>query len=83
MQHAFKTPTLRSVALRPPFMHDGSAVDLHQVMKHYEKGGIDRPSRSPLMKPIALSDQERRDLISFMETLTGMPEAEQPPGISR
>jgi cytochrome c peroxidase len=79
MQHAFKTPTLRSVALRPPFMHDGSAVDLYQVMKHYEKGGIDRASRSPLMKPVALSDQERRDLIAFMETLTGMPEAEGPP----
>ena len=79
MQYAFKTPTLRSVALRPPFMHDGSSVDLYQVMKHYEKGGIDRPSRSPLMKPIALSDQERRDLIAFMETLTGMPEAEAPP----
>jgi cytochrome c peroxidase len=79
MQHAFKTPTLRSVALRPPFMHDGSTVDLYQVMKHYEKGGIDRPSRSPLMKPIALSDQERRDLIAFMETLTGMPEAQPPP----
>lgn len=79
MQYAFKTPTLRSVALRPPFMHDGSAVDLHQVMKHYEKGGIDRPSRSPLMKAIALSDQERRDLIAFMESLTGMPEAEAAP----
>jgi cytochrome c peroxidase len=79
MQYAFKTPTLRSIALRPPFMHDGSAVDLHQVVKHYEKGGIDRPSRSPLMKPLALTDQERRDLVAFMETLTGMPEAEAPP----
>ena len=54
MQYAFKTPTLRSVALRPPYMHNGSAVDLYQVMRHYEKGGIDRPSRSPLMKPIRL-----------------------------
>jgi cytochrome c peroxidase len=79
MQYAFKTPTLRSIALRPPFMHDGSAVDLHQVVKHYEKGGIDRPSRSLLIKPLALTDQERRDLISFMETLTGMPEAEALP----
>ena len=35
----------------------------------YEKGGIDRPSRSPLMMPIELSDQERQDLIAFMETL--------------
>jgi cytochrome c peroxidase len=79
MQYAFKTPTLRSVALRPPFMHDGSAVDLYQVMKHYEKGGIDRPSRSPLIKPLVLSAQERLDLIAFMETLTGMPEGEAPP----
>ena len=79
MQYAFKTPTLRSVALRPPFMHNGSARDLHEVMKHYEKGGIDRPSRSPLMKPIILTDPERLDLIALMETLTGMPEAEAPP----
>lgn len=79
MQHAFKTPTLRSVALRAPYMHDGSAVDLHQVVKHYEKGGIDRPSRSPLIKPIALTDRERSDLVVFMETLTGEGEAVPPP----
>jgi cytochrome c peroxidase len=79
MQYAFKTPTLRSIALRPPYMHDGSAVDLYQVVRHYEKGGIDRPSRSPLIKPLALSDQERRDLVAFMETLTGTPEADAPP----
>ena len=42
-------------------------------MKHYEKGGIDRPSRSPLMMPIQLTDQERSDLIAFMETLTELP----------
>jgi len=69
MQFAFKTPTLRAVALRPPYMHNGSHATLVEVMKHYEKGGIDRPSRSPLMMPIELSDQERQDLIAFMETL--------------
>src|SRR5215218_6232546 len=71
MQFAFKTPTLRSVALRPPYMHDAAQANLQEVMKHYEKGGIDRPSRSPLMMPIELTDQERSDLIAFMETLTG------------
>ena len=75
MQYAFKTPTLRSVALHAPYMHDGSAADLHQVVKHYEKGGIDRPSRSPLIKPIVLTDRERSDLVAFMETLTGEGEA--------
>ena len=69
-QYAFKTPTLRSVALRPAYMHNASQATLHDVMKHYEKGGIDRPRRSPLMMPIKLSNQERSDLIAFMETLT-------------
>ena len=69
MRYAFKTPTLRSVALRAPYMHNASSADLTEVMKHYEKGGIDRPSRSPMMMAIAISDQERRDLIAFMETL--------------
>ena len=70
-QFAFKTPTLRDVALRPPYMHHGLQTTLDQVMRHYEKGGIDRPSRSPLMQPIQLTDQERQDIIAFMETLTG------------
>jgi cytochrome c peroxidase len=79
MQYAFKTPTLRSVAVRAPYLHDGSAADLHQVVRHYEKGGIERPSRSPLIRPIALTDQERSDLVAFMETLTGEGEAVPPP----
>jgi cytochrome c peroxidase len=41
------------------------------AVRHYEKGGIDRPSRSPVMVPIRLSDQERLDLVAFMESLTG------------
>jgi cytochrome c peroxidase len=73
MQYAFKTPTLRSVALRPPYMHNASEKTLYDVMRHYEKGGIDRPSRSPLMMPIQLTDQERSDLVAFMETLTEAP----------
>jgi len=74
MQFAFKTPTLRSVALRPPYMNNGSAATLEDVVRHYEKGGIDRPSRSPLLQPIKLTDQERGDLVAFMETL-GPPAA--------
>jgi cytochrome c peroxidase len=71
LNFAFKTPTLRSVALRAPYMHDGSAPTLGDVMKFYEKGGIARPSRSPMLFPIGLSDQDRLDLVAFMETLTG------------
>ncbi len=74
LNFAFKTPTLRSVALRAPYMHNASIKTLADVVRHYEKGGIDRPSRSPLMRPIQLSDRERLDLVAFMETLTGAPE---------
>jgi cytochrome c peroxidase len=79
MQYAFKTPTLRSVALRPPYMHDASSVNLYEAVKHYEKGGIERLSRAKEMFPITLTEHERLDLIAFMQTLTGMPEGDTPP----
>jgi cytochrome c peroxidase len=75
-QYAFKTPTLRSVALRPPYMHDGSSATLLDVVEHYEKEPIDRPSRSPLFVPVELTAQERADLVAFMQSLTGSPEGE-------
>jgi cytochrome c peroxidase len=71
LNFAFKTPTLRSVALRAPYMHNASIATLNDVVRHYEKGGIARPSRSPVILPIQLTDQERLDLVAFMETLTG------------
>jgi cytochrome c peroxidase len=70
LNYAFKTPTLRSVGLRAPYMHNASIANLYDVVRHYEKGGIDRPSRSPIMLPIQLNEQERRDLVAFMETLS-------------
>jgi cytochrome c peroxidase len=79
MQHAFKTPTLRSVALRPPYMHNGSSTTLYDAVRHYEKDGIDRPSRSPLLLPVNLSERERLDLVAFMQTLTGTSEGDTAP----
>jgi cytochrome c peroxidase len=81
MQYAFKTPTLRSVALRPPYMHNGSSATLQDVIRHYEKGGIERPSRSPLLTLLLLTDQERADLVEFMQTLTGKPEGDPGPNL--
>ena len=74
LNYAFKTPTLRSVALRAPYMHNASAATLADVVKVYEKGGIARPSRSPMLLPLGVTDQERLDLVAFMETLTGNDE---------
>jgi cytochrome c peroxidase len=78
LNFAFKTPTLRSVALRAPYMHNASLSTLEDVLRHYEQGGIDRPSRSPLLVPIQLSDAERDDLVAFLETLTGDGESLPP-----
>jgi cytochrome c peroxidase len=52
MQFAFKTPTLRGVALRSPYMHNGTQATLEDVMKHYERGCIERPSRSLRLQPM-------------------------------
>ncbi len=71
MRHAFKTPTLRDVARRAPYMHDGSLPDLWAVVEHYDKGGTARPSLSPEMRPLRLTPQEKADLVAFMLTLTG------------
>jgi len=70
LKYAFKTPTLRDVARRAPYMHDGSVPTLEAVIDLYNRGGIDRPSRSELIKPLNLSQVEKADLIAFLRTLT-------------
>jgi cytochrome c peroxidase len=70
MRHAFKTPGLREIALRGPYMHDGSLPTLDAVVAHYNQGGIDRPSRSELIGPLALSAREQADIVAFLRTLT-------------
>lgn len=71
MQHAFKTPGLRNIAERGPYMHDGSLDTLVDVVRHYDEGGVERPSRSEEIYPIGLSDRDVADIVAFLETLTG------------
>lgn len=69
---AFKTTTLRNVALSAPYMHDGSQNTLEEVVEWYNKGGHKNPWLSDKMKPLNLTDQEKADLVAFMvEGLTG------------
>lgn len=70
LRYAFKTPTLRDVAERGPYMHDGSLQSLQEVIDLYDRGGIDRPSRSPAIRPLGLTDTEKQDLIAFLTSLT-------------
>ena len=67
---AMRTPGLREIAARAPYMHDGSLDTLEAVMTHYVSGGIPRSTRSPLMKPVPLSPQEMKDLVEFMRNLS-------------
>ena len=70
LKFAFKTPGLRDVTRRSHFMHDGSLTSLKDVIALYDRGGIDRPSRSPKIKPLGLTDKEKIDLVAFLDTLT-------------
>ncbi len=68
---AFRTPSLRNVALTAPYMHDGSLPTLAAVIRHYERGGTRRGAQtSPLLRGFRLSAAERADLIAFLESLT-------------
>jgi cytochrome c peroxidase len=69
-KHAFKTPGLREITRRAPFMHDGSIMTLEEVVEHYDRGGEQRDSRSDLIGPLNLNAQEKADLVAFMQTLT-------------
>lgn len=68
---AFKTPTLRDVAKRAPYMHDGSEKALADVVAFYNKGGVKNPWLSSDVRPLGLTDQEQADLVEFMKALTG------------
>ena len=68
---AFKTPTIRNVAMTAPYMHDGSLATLLDVVEHYNKGGSANPHLSDKVQKLELTDQEKQDLVAFMEACTG------------
>jgi len=70
LQHAFKTPTLRNIDQRAPYMHDGSSASLREVVIHYDTGFVRRPSLSPEIHRLGLTETEIADLAEFMHTLT-------------
>jgi len=68
---AFKTPTIRNVALSAPYMHDGSIKTLDEVVEWYAKGGHPNPHLSDKIKKLDLTDQDKKDLVEFMNACTG------------
>jgi cytochrome c peroxidase len=63
---AYKTPTIRNVALSAPYMHDGSQKTLEEVVEWYAKGGHANPNLDEKVKKLNLSDQDKKDLVEFM-----------------
>lgn len=70
LEYAFKTPTLRNVALSAPYMHDGSLKTLNDVIDFYDHGFVSRRSLSPHVKRLNLGKHEKADLIAFLNSLT-------------
>jgi cytochrome c peroxidase len=84
MQHAFKTPTLRNVDRRYPYMHNGSEKTLEDTIELYDLGGrVKRPSLSPLIKTLGLTPEEKEDLAAFLRTLTSADEVAALPPMPR
>ena len=79
-QGAFRTPGLRNVAARPPYIHAGQFATLEAVLRHYAsappaatgRSELPRPGeRTAQRRPIELGEQDQRDLVAFLATLTG------------
>jgi len=68
---AFKTPTLREIARSGPYTHDGRFKTLEEVVNFYNQGGVKNPHQDPLIIPLELTDEEKRDLVAFLHTLNG------------
>jgi len=68
---AFKTPTLRDVGRRAPYMHDGSFETLEDVVRHYSKGATKNPNLDPKIRPFDASEGDVADLVAFLRSLTG------------
>lgn len=79
VEHAFKTPGLREIGRSAPYMHDGSLATLEDVVRHYERGIVERPTlSSDLPRGLTLTETERADLIAFLGTLTSDTDPQAP-----
>lgn len=75
----FKTPTLRDVARRGPYMHNGRFETLEEVVRYYATGCGADPKKDERLKPFAATAADIEDLVAFMESLTG----DERPGLAK
>ena len=67
----FKTPTLREVDHTSPYMHDGSKATLEDVVNFYDDGGRPNSNLDIEIRPLGLTVEEKRALVSFLRSLSG------------
>ena len=82
----FKTPTLRDVAVRAPYMHDASFATLPDVVRYYAGGATRHPGLDDRIEKFDVTDADVADLVAFLESLTsdvrpglGMPPSQRKP----
>jgi len=83
LNHAFKTPTLRNIAERGPYMHDGSLPTLDAVVDHYDHAFTQRTSLSSDVTQLHLTPEEKKELVAFMLTLSSRDKPETVPLLPR
>jgi cytochrome c peroxidase len=67
---AFRTPSLRNVAVTAPYMHDGSIATLEEVVEFFDAGGRPNPNLSEHIRPLGLAPEQKRALVAFLRSLT-------------
>ncbi|HJU42259.1 MAG TPA: cytochrome c peroxidase [Vicinamibacterales bacterium] len=75
----FKTPGLRDVEKRPPYMHDGSLATLRDVVEFYNRGGNRNAPQSGRLVPLKMTDADIDAVVSFLRALSGEGYEDQPP----
>jgi len=73
----FRVPSLRNVANTAPYMHDGSIQTLEDVVDYYNNPDMERIHTAgvQLVRPLGLSEQDRKDLVNFLQTLSATADA--------
>jgi cytochrome c peroxidase len=75
----FRTPPLRYTLYTAPYMHNGAFWDLEEVVQFYNEGGGENDftdgtmaaTKTPLLKPLGLTDEEVENLVAFLEAFSG------------
>lgn len=69
----FKTPSLRDVSRTGPWMHDGQYSSLEQLISIYNEAKFPSAGADSLLRPLALSNKERKDLLAFLKAISAPP----------